>query len=159
MRTVTHNESVSAITSSYNSDHSYYSISGVNSAYTNSSSSNYATVNLTRGSRANSYIYWEFSLATIPTNASIDTITCRYRAGVSSVTTRYIASAEIQMCSGTSTKGSSKSIMATSPTQTSFTSAEIGTWTVAEINTGVKLKQTATRGNWRQQNGTKRNKR
>ena len=131
---------------SYNSDHSYYSISNASQGYASSTSSNYATVNLTRGSRASSYIYWEFSLPTIPTGATINSISCNYRAGVSSTTTRYIASAYIQMCSGTTTMGTAKSIMATSPNATSFSSTEIGTWTVAQINAGVKLKQTATRG-------------
>lgn len=131
---------------SYNSSHSYYSISNASNGYANSSSSNYATVNMTRGSGAQTYIYWEFSLPTIPTGSTINSITCNYRAGVSSTTTRYIASATIQMCSGTTTKGSSKSIMATSPSASSFSSTQIGTWTVAEINAGVKLKTTATRG-------------
>lgn len=131
---------------SYNSDHSYYSISNASQGYANSTSSNYATVNLTRGSSASSYIYWEFSLPTIPDNATIDSISCNYRAGVSSTSTRYIASATIQMCSNKTTKGSSKSIMSTSPSASSFTSAQMGTWTVAEINAGVKLKTSATRG-------------
>lgn len=138
--------SISSNIVSYNSDHSYYSISNASQGYANSTSSNYATVNMTRGSGATTYIYWEFSLSSIPTTATINSISCNYRAGVSSTSTRYIASATIQMCSGTTTKGSSKSIMSTSPSATSFSSSEMGTWTAAEINAGVKLKTVATRG-------------
>lgn len=137
---------ISSNIASYNSDHSYYSISNAAQGYANSTSSNYATVNLTRGSGASTYIYWEFDLPTIPTGSTIDSISCNYRAGVSSTSTRYISSATIQMCSDKTTKGSSKSIMSTSPSASSFTTAQIGTWTVAEINAGVKLKTSATRG-------------
>ena len=131
---------------SYNSDHSYYAISNASSGYADSTSTNYASVNLTRGSRANTYIYWEFDVPTIPANATINSITCNYHARTSSASTSYISAAAIQMCSGTTTKGSSKSILTTSTNASSFSSTQIGTWTAAEINAGVKLKTTATRG-------------
>lgn len=131
---------------SYNSDHSYYALSNTSRGYGDSTSTDYASINLTRGSRANTYMYWEFDVPTIPDGATIDSIECEYRARVSNSSTNYIASAAIQMCSGTTTKGSSKSIRTTSTAVGSFSSSEMGTWTVAEINAGVKLKTTATRG-------------
>lgn len=131
---------------SYNSDHSYYAISNASRGYADSTSTNYASVNLTRGRGANTYIYWEFDVPTIPANATINSITCNYHARTSSASTSYISSAAIQMCSGTTTKGSSKSILTTSTNASSFSSTQIGTWTAAEINAGVKLKTTATRG-------------
>lgn len=131
---------------SYNSDHSYYALSNASNGYSGTETSSYASMNLTRGSGASSYMYWEFDVPTIPANATINSIECNYRARTSNSSTSYIAQATIQMCSGTTTKGSSKSILTTSTAVGSFSSTEIGTWTAAEINAGVKLKTTATRG-------------
>jgi len=50
------------------------------------------------------------------------------------------------MCSNLTAKGTAKSILTTSTNASSFTSTQIGTWTVAEINAGVSLKTYATRG-------------
>lgn len=131
---------------SYNSSHSYYQLTNAANGYHGSSNTSYANMNLTRGSRAESYMYWEFSLPTIPTGATIDSITCNYKARTSTTSTSYIAQATIQMCSGTTTKGTSKSILSTSTSASSFSSTEIGEWTVAELNAGVKLRTYAMRG-------------
>ena len=85
-------------------------------------------------------------MPTIPTGATINSITCNYKARTSSASTSYIAQATIQMCTGTTTKGTAKSILTTSTSASSFSSSEIGTWTVAELNAGVKLRTYAKRG-------------
>lgn len=131
---------------SYNSDHAYYALSNASNGYHGSDNTSYASVNLTRNSNAETYMYWEFSLPTIPNGATIDSITCDYKARTSSSNTSYIAQATIQMCSNKTLKGSSKSILTTSTNASSFTSAQIGTWTVAELNAGVKLRTYAKRG-------------
>ena len=135
---------VSGNIASYNSDHSYYALSNVTNAYHDSSSTSYASVNLTRGSRAQTHVYWEFSLDAIPNDATINSITCHYKARVSNSSTSYISAAAIQLCSGTTTKGDSKSIRTTSTAVNTIDSP--GTWTAAEVNAGVKLLTTATRG-------------
>ena len=126
---------------SYNSDHSYYAIS-----YYGSTSTSYASVNLTRGSGAETYMYWEFNLSTIPSNAIINSVTCTYKARTSATSTSYIAQATIQLCSNTTVKGSSQSILTTSTDESSFSTSNIGTWTAAELNAGVKLRTDAKRG-------------
>ena len=131
---------------SYNSSHSYYALSSAANGYHASTNTSYASMNLTRGSQADSYMFWEFSLPTIPTGATINSITCNYKARTSSASTSYIAQATIQMCTGTTTKGTSKSIRTTSTSASSFSSTEIGTWTVAQLNAGVKLRTYAKRG-------------
>lgn len=131
---------------SYNSSHSYYALSNAANGYHDSTNTSYASMNLTRGSSAESYMYWEFDLPTIPTGATINSITCNYKARTSTTSTSYINTATIQMCSGTTTKGSSKSILTTSTSASSFSSTQIGTWTVAELNAGVKLRTYAKRG-------------
>lgn len=131
---------------SYNSSHAYYAISNASNGYHDSTNTSYASVNLTRSANAETYIYWEFSMPTIPTGATINSITCNYKARTSSSSTSYIAQATIQMCTGTTTKGTAKSILTTSTSASSFTSSEIGTWTVAQLNAGVKLRTYAKRG-------------
>lgn len=131
---------------SYNSSHSYYALSNAANGYHDSTNTSYASVNLTRNSGAETYMYWEFDLPTIPAGATINSITCNYKARTSSSSTSYINQATIQMCSGTTTKGTPKSILTTSTTASSFSSTQIGTWTVAELNAGVKLRTYAKRG-------------
>lgn len=127
-------------------DHAYYAITNPTNGYADSTSTDYARVNLTRGQSAQTHVYWEFSLPTIPTDATIDSITCNYKARVSSSSTNYIAQATIQLYSGTTAKGSSKSIRTTSTDASSLSSTQIGTWTPAEINAGMRLRTWAQRG-------------
>lgn len=128
------------------SDHAYYAITNPTNGYADSTSTDYARVNLTRGQSAQTHVYWQFSLPTIPTDATIDSITCNYKARVSSSSTNYIAQATIQLYSGTTAKGSSKSIRTTSTDASSLSSDQIGTWTPAEINAGMRLRTWAQRG-------------
>ena len=127
-------------------DHAYYAITNPTNGYADSTSTDYARVNLTRGQSAQTHVYWEFSLPAIPTNATINSITCNYKARVSSSSTSYIAQATIQLYSGTTAKGSSKSIRTTSTDASSLSSSQIGTWTPAEINAGMRLRTWAQRG-------------
>ena len=127
-------------------DHAYYAITNPTNGYADSTSTDYARVNLTRGQSAQTHVYWQFSLPTIPANATIDSITCNYKARVSSSSTKYIAQATIQLYSGTTAKGSSKSIRTTSTDASSLSSTQIGTWTPAEINAGMRLRTWAQRG-------------
>ena len=127
-------------------DHAYYAITNPTNGYADSTSTDYARVNLTRGQSAQTHVYWEFSLPTIPTDATIDSITCNYKARVSSSSTNYIAQATIQLYSGTTAKGNSKSIRTTSTDASSLSSTQIGTWTPAEINAGMRLRTWAQRG-------------
>lgn len=136
----------SNIVSHDTSDYSYYALSNATRGHADSTSTDYASMNLTRGQSAQSYMYWEFSLPTIPANATIDSITCNYKARVSNSSTSYIAQATIQLYSGTTAKGSSKSIRTTSTSASSLSSAQIGTWTPAEINAGMRLRTWAQRG-------------
>lgn len=127
-------------------DHAYYAITNPTYGYADSTSTDYARVNLTRGQSAQTHVYWEFSLPAIPTNATINSIACNYKARVSSSSTNYIAQATIQLYSGTTAKGSSKSIRTTSTEASSLSSDQIGTWTPAEINAGMRLRTWAQRG-------------
>lgn len=128
----------------YSSDHSYYALNNPTYGEGDSTSTDYARINLSRGSGAATYMYWLFTLPAIPADATIDSITCNYKARVSSSSTSYIRTATIQLYSGTTAKGSSQSIRTTSTAASSISSP--GTWTAAEVNAGVRLRVDATRG-------------
>jgi len=144
-RTINVNETITSDITGYDeSDHSYYAISSAANGYDGSSSTDYASINLTRGSRAESYVYWEFTLPEVPAGATIESITCNYKARVSNSSTSYISAATIQLYSGTTAKGSSESIRTTSTSVADISSP--GTWTAAEVNAGVRLMTHGTRG-------------
>lgn len=93
-----------------------------------STNTTYATINLVTGSRATTTIYWPFDLSAIPSGAEIDSVSCKVKASVSS--TSGVGSASVQLYSGSTSKGSSTSILSTS---TSAKTLSAGTWTRSEL--------------------------
>ena len=93
-----------------------------------STNTTYATINLVTGSRATTTIYWPFDLSAIPSGAEIDSVSCKVKASVSS--TSGVGSASVQLYSGSTSKGSSTSILSTS---TSAKTLSVGTWTRSEL--------------------------
>ena len=93
-----------------------------------STNTTYATINLVTGSRATTTIYWPFDLSAIPSWAEIDSVSCKVKASVSS--TSGVGSASVQLYSGSTSKGSSTSILSTS---TSAETLSVGTWTRSEL--------------------------
>ena len=93
-----------------------------------STNTTYATINLVTGSRATTTIYWPFDLSAIPSGAEIDSVSCKVKASVSS--TSGVSSASVQLYSGSTSKGSSTSIL---PTSTSAKTLSVGTWTRSEL--------------------------
>ena len=93
-----------------------------------STNTTYATINLVTGSRATTTIYWPFDLSAIPSGAEIDSVSCKVKASVSS--TGNLSSASVQLYSGSTSKGSSTSILSTS---TSAKTLSVGTWTRSEL--------------------------
>ena len=96
------------------SDYSYYSTSNMSNCYNSSNNTTYATITLTRGSGAYTYVYLLFSLPTIPSTATIDSIAVNYKARTSNTSTSNISTATIQLYSGTTAKGTAKSILSSS---------------------------------------------
>lgn len=131
---------VSGHPTSYDSDYSAYSVSGLNQGETDSSSTNYATINLIIGSGAETSVYYNFSL-NIPTGATIDSVTCTAKCYISSTSSSIIATREVRLYSGTTAKGSSATV---SNTTTEF-SVTAGDWTADELN-NAKIRIHAVRG-------------
>lgn len=111
-------------------DYSYYSISNVSYAYANSTSNTLCTINLTRGSRAETWVYFGFDVSSIPSDAVIDSVECVIKSNANTGNSSVIATRTLQMFSGTTAKGSTKNVPTNSTTQTF--SGE--TWTRSELS-------------------------
>lgn len=95
----------------------------------NSSNTTYATINLTTGRQAETWVHYYFDMSSIPDNAIIESATFVAKASVSSTSSLYVNTRTIQMRSSGNLKGSSVNLT------TSATAHTIGsgTWTVAEL--------------------------
>ena len=93
-----------------------------------STNTTYATIDLVTGSGATTTSYWPFDLSAIPSGAEIDSVSCKVKASVSS--TIGVNYALVQLYSGSTSKGSSTSILSTSP---SANTLSVGTWTRSEL--------------------------
>lgn len=105
-------------------------------------SGTYAGFVLTNGSSAVTNIYYNFNCSGIPSGATITSVSCRARASRSSTNSNYIASAYLQLCTGTTTKGSQTSVATTTATYFDLTP---GDWTLAELQ-NAKIRFRGTRG-------------
>ena len=129
--------------SSYDStDKSYHAISSTSSAYTGYSSTTYSSITLTRGSGAESYVYFKFNTSSIPENATIYRVVCSAGLAKSQTNSSVIASATAQLCSGTALKGNATTITSTSRT---LYRMDTGSWTRQELS-NVRIKLYGKRG-------------
>lgn len=129
MRTNTVTDSKSSHPMSYDSGYSAYSVSGLDNAFADSSSTTYATINLTRGSNAETIIYYNFSFS-IPTEATINSITATAKCYINQTSSNYISSRRIRLYSGSTAMGTA----ATVANKTTVLSISAGTWTASQIN-------------------------
>ena len=122
---------------------SYYSISGQTNPIGQGSnnSSNYAQVNLTRGSNATTEAIWSFNCSSIPEGATITSISCSAKCSINNVQSSRIATRQAQLYSGTTAKGSAYTV-ANSTTAFNIT---CGTWTRAELQ-NARIRLYAVRG-------------
>ena len=137
---VSYTETVSSHPVSYDDGYEAYSVSGLNQAETDSDSTNYATINLSRGESAETEIFYNFDL-NIPTGATIDSVTCTAKCYISSTNSSRISTRQIQLYSGTTAKGTAYTVS----NSTNEFSITPGTWTAAELN-NAKIRIHAVRG-------------
>lgn len=122
-------------------DHAYYSLSGVDNGYTDSSSTSYATISLTRGSRAETHLWYLFDTSSIPDGAVITSVACTVKCYISSTNSSYIATRQVQLFAGDTAKGSATTIT----NSTSVRTMSVGTWTLDELR-NLRLRVYAVRG-------------
>lgn len=99
--------------SGYDTSHyAYRSISDISNAYTSSSSGTIAKIYWVRGSGAQTYMYFTFDLSSIPTNATIDSITLTAKAQLQMA--NRLSSSGFYVCRGTEAVGTKSSNFSTS---------------------------------------------
>ena len=91
-------------------DHAYASVSNETNGYAESSNTTYATINLTTGTSATTYIYFTFDFSSIPVGATIDSVSCTAKAYINTTNSSRITTRQIQLYSGTTAKGSASTI-------------------------------------------------
>ena len=129
-------ETMTVYPSSYDSTN--YSYASVNSSHPlsnpvgkGSSNTTYAEWNLTTGYGAKTYVFYIFDLSAIPSDATINSVSCVAKGYVSNTSSWYISSRTMQMYYGTNTaKGSSVNLTTSASEQT----LDCGTWTREELN-------------------------
>ena len=124
-------------------DYAYKSATGIENGYNFADNTTYATINLTKGGGAETYIYYTFDLSAIPDGAVITSVSCSANVTISSTFSLYISSRTMQLYSGTTAKGSSASI----PSNAASTTITAGDWTRDEL-TDCRLKLYAKRGSY-----------
>lgn len=137
--------SQSSYLTSYDSDRQISTISNASNAYTEpTSASGYATIYLTRGAGAVTYIYWHFGNMNIPQGATVLSITFKFRALCETTVSARIPVHTAQLYVGTTTaKGTTTTISNTATTHT--VTFNPNSWTVDELNNAT-LKIYAERG-------------
>jgi len=133
-----HPSSLDTTNSRYASVSSSYPI---DNGYTDATSSSYAQFVLTTGSGAATYVYYNFDTSKIPEGATINSVACQAKGYVSTTSSRYISTRQMQMCTGTTTKGSATTISNYASTVT----LSVGSWTLAELR-NAKIRLYVTRG-------------
>ena len=123
------------------SDHAYASASNTTNGYADSSNTTYATINLTTGGGATTYIYFTFDFSGIPNGATIDSVSCSAKAYINTTNSSRITTRQIQLYSGTTAKGSASTIS----NSTSAFTMTTGTWTRDELQ-NARIRLYAVRG-------------
>lgn len=95
-----------------------------------SNSSNYAAMLLTHGKVAETKVRWPFDCSGIPAGATIDSVSCNVAASITRTDKNYVGSRTLQLCSGTTAKGSATTIVGTSR---SVHTLNCGSWTRDEL--------------------------
>lgn len=123
-------------------DYSFASISNAtNPVGKGANNTTYAQITLKTGTSAETWVYWPFDLSAIPSNATIDSVSCSAKAAVSVEISSYITSRTIQLYSGTTGKGSATNLT----TSETAHNLDCGTWTRAELQ-DCRLRTYARRG-------------
>lgn len=117
---------------------SYPATNPIGKGSTNTSMSRF---NLKTGSRAVSYVYYRFDLSDIPTDATINSISCSAKVYISQTNSNRISTRQVQMFSGTTAKGSAS----TMSTSTTALNLSCGSWTRSELN-DCRIRLYAVRG-------------
>lgn len=111
----------------------YYSVSSdhpLSDGYDDSDSETYAQVGFTRGTNAETYVYYKFDFSSIPEGATIKSVSAKGRGGSSVTGSSLVQTRQMQLATGTTLKGSPLTL---SNSYTEQTFSDVGTWTREEL--------------------------
>ena len=140
-KTISIQDTITAHPTGIADDHAYASISNQTNGYNESSNTTYATINLTTGSGATTYIYYTFNFSDIPVGATIDSVACTAKAYINTTNSSRITTRQIQLYTGTTAKGSATTVTGSSNVLTMTP----GTWTRDELQ-NARIRLYAVRG-------------
>lgn len=132
--------SVSGKPTSLDSGYQAASIANSGNALNYATNTTYATINLTTGANAVTQVFYSFGF-NIPTTATIDSVSCSVKVYINTTTSSRVSSRQVQLYSGSTAKGTAKSIS----NSTSAGAITTGTWTASELN-NAKIRLYAVRG-------------
>ena len=141
MGTITKQKTISVDVSSHDTTHySYASVSSsypLSRAYTASDSTTYGQVSWKTGSGAETYVYLRFDFSSIPSDATIKSVSAKAKGYVNTTSSSRVTTRQMQLATGTTLKGSALTL-STSTSEQTF--SNVGTWTRAELlNAGVRF--------------------
>ena len=136
----THPVSVDDTNSNYPG--TYYSTNVTENAFTDASSSTRWAPYTNTGSNAETIIYLNFDCSSVPSGATINSISCSVKCGTQG--TNYFNTRTVQMATGTTVKGSATTMSGSNSSPSTHT-LTVGTWTAAEVR-NAKLKFYVKRG-------------
>ena len=111
----------------------YYSVSSthpLSDGYDDSDSETYAQAGFTRGSGAETYVYYKFDFSAIPAGATIKSVSAKGKGGSSVTTSSIVNKRQMQLATGTTLKGSPLTL---SNSYVEQTFSDVGTWTRDEL--------------------------
>lgn len=120
---------------------SWLSVYNIENCYTGTDSSTYSEFYLQKGASAKTYIYLTFDLSSIPSDATITSVSCQTKGSISSDVASRIATRQVQLFSGSTAKGSASTI----PGQVDLITLDVGNWNRQEIDE-LSLRFYAERG-------------
>ena len=134
-------DSIELIPSSFDTTNSVYASENSSypreNGYTNSDSTNYAQFNIVTGSNAETYIYYRFDTSSIPAGATITSVGCTAKGYINTTNSSRITTRQIQLCTGTTAKGSASTI---SNSTSELTLTAGSSWTYQEVqNIGIRI--------------------
>ena len=118
----------------YNSTVSNFTVTDISNAYTDADSSNYARFDAAGGGTTGT-VYLDLGGAVIPSNATIQSVSCQATLQYNRNGSSSGASGSCQLYSGTTAKGSSQSLISAGGTDVAKTTYTLttGSWTAAEL--------------------------
>ena len=137
-------ETLTLYPSGYTDNNNYLTVTNETRAYTSSSdTSQYATLTLSTNGQTG-YVYFTFTVPTIPSGATISNVTCSARLRASN--SNRVINCAIRLYNGTTANGNGNSIGNLNTTSTGYliTNDNAGSWTTSTIS-NIRLRIEGTR--------------